>query len=151
VLNSDGDIKTVLASTATPLGLLPGREFPSSGEHFLAVDELLFLHTDGVVDAGATGAGEALGSSRALNVIREHRHKPPVEILDALFDAVCAFSEAEEVADDATAVIIKVDAPPAGKPESRGVSMGVGPHGWTRYDLQHERHPQRCDDAKGWR
>ncbi len=151
LLNSGGDIKTALASTATPLGLLPGREFPSSGELLLAAGELLFLHTDGVVDAGATGAGEVLGSSRALNIVREHRHKPPLEILDALFDAVSAFSVAEDVSDDATAVIIKVDAPPAARPVPRGVSMGVGSHGWTRFDLHHERHLQRRDDAKGWR
>lgn len=127
VLNAGGDIKTALASTATPLGLLPGREFPSSGEHLLAAGELLFLHTDGVVDAGATGTGEVLGSSRALNIVREHRHKPPLEILDALYDAVSAFSEAEEVSDDATAVIIKVDAPPSDSQFPAAQLTGVVP------------------------
>jgi sigma-B regulation protein RsbU (phosphoserine phosphatase) len=151
VLNTAGDVKAILDSTATPLGLLAGRDFPASGELFLEPGDLLFLHTDGVVDAGATGEAGVFGSNRALSLVREHRHRPPLEILDTLFDAVSAFSDAEEVADDATAVIIKVEAPCCAGQAPPAVATGVVARRWTRYDTQQERHPPRRDDAKGWR
>jgi PAS domain S-box-containing protein len=109
VLDGRGDVKAVLSSTGTPLGLYPESEFPAAAPIPLAPGDLVFLPTDGVIES-LSAVGERFGMHRALDVIRAHRGRPPEEIVEALFQAVAAHSSGAQL-DDVTAVILKVDAP----------------------------------------
>jgi serine phosphatase RsbU (regulator of sigma subunit)/putative methionine-R-sulfoxide reductase with GAF domain len=107
VLDDQGSIKAVLASTGSPLGIDPANEFPAGPPVALEPGDLLFLYTDGIVEA-ASPKGELFGVERALGVVHAHRHETPDEILGVLFDAVSDFC-AHSPHDDITAVIIKAE------------------------------------------
>ncbi len=107
VLDAAGHVRTVLKSCGTVLGLDTERGFPVSADVILEPGDLLFLHTDGVVEAAsAVGAG-MFGVERALCSVAEHRHAAPEDILAALFDAVSHFSGVRAPGDDMSGVIIK--------------------------------------------
>jgi phosphoserine phosphatase RsbU/P len=114
VLDRNGRTKAVLASDAPPLGIDPRFEFPTRRDIELQPQDLIFLYTDGVVDAGVPYE-HTFGIERALTIVRTHQHETPDEILEALFEAARAFSQAP-LHDDLTAVVIKV-----GEPLSRPV------------------------------
>jgi PAS domain S-box-containing protein len=105
VLDRHGRTRAVLASTGVPLGTDPAGVFPESPAIPLGRGGLVFLFTDGIMEAASPG-GELFGLGRALGVVRAHRHQTPDEILDALFDAVSDFS-GPHLQDDRTAVILK--------------------------------------------
>jgi serine phosphatase RsbU (regulator of sigma subunit) len=50
---------------------------------------------------------ELFGAERALDVVRQHRHKPAQQIVDELYKAVRKFSNNAPQIDDITAVIVK--------------------------------------------
>jgi sigma-B regulation protein RsbU (phosphoserine phosphatase) len=109
ILDPQGRIKAVLASTSTPLGIDPSADFPVPPALTLEPGELTFLFTDGIVEA-ASPKGELFGLGRTLGIVRAHRHETPDDILEALFDAVRAFS-GHDLQDDQTAVILKAEGP----------------------------------------
>ena len=106
-----GQTKATLTSEGRPLGLESASDFSGSPGITLEPGDLLFLHTDGIVQAGSSGGSGFFGIGRALSIVREHRLETPVKILDALFGAVSDFSLPQGQVDDVTAVIIKVQAP----------------------------------------
>jgi serine phosphatase RsbU (regulator of sigma subunit) len=53
--------------------------------------------------------GEMFGSQRVLDLIRDHRHMTAQQITEVLYAEVQAFSRQEKLADDVTAVVIKVE------------------------------------------
>ena len=81
--------------------------FPAGPTVKLAPGELVFLYTDGVVEA-MTRDGKLFGLGRALDEVRGQRHKTPDEMVDKLFEAVSAYSEGA-IHDDLTAVVIKAE------------------------------------------
>jgi sigma-B regulation protein RsbU (phosphoserine phosphatase) len=107
VLDRRGRPKAVLASTGIPLGIDPAGEFPTGPATTLEPGELVLLFTDGIVEAASLD-GEQFGPERTLRIVREHRHETPEAILDALFQAVGAFS-GPPLQDDLTAVILKAE------------------------------------------
>lgn len=109
VLDARGEVKAVLSSTGTPLGLELGGEFPAAGPVELTPGDVIFLPTDGVIDSFAAD-GTRFGTARALDVVRAHRNAAPAQILEALFEAVAAHSAGVQF-DDVTAIVVTVNAP----------------------------------------
>ena len=107
VLDGHGLIRAILASEGLPLGVESKSEFPTSAPVQLQTDDLIFLYTDGIVEAGFQN-GSPFGLERALDIIRTHQRETPHDILQELFKAVTAFSPGQ-LYDDLTAVIIKVE------------------------------------------
>jgi serine phosphatase RsbU (regulator of sigma subunit) len=107
LLDRQGQTRAVLASTALPLGIDPAAAFPTGPRVSLGPGELLFLFTDGIVEAGPPEGGQ-FGLERALGIVRAHRHEAPEAILEALFGAVTTFS-GQQLRDDLTAVILQAD------------------------------------------
>jgi sigma-B regulation protein RsbU (phosphoserine phosphatase) len=105
VLDRRGEVKTVLHSTGLPAGIDQTSEFAIGPTLTLEPGELVFLYSDGVVEAASPG-GPLFGLKRTLDVIRTHQDKRPEEILEILFHTVNQFSQ-RHPQDDATAVIIK--------------------------------------------
>jgi serine phosphatase RsbU (regulator of sigma subunit) len=108
ILDSSGNVRELLESTALPLGVQPDVRFAAAPELMLHPGELVFLLTDGLVEAGATNDTQ-FGSERALDVIRANQSKSAREIVHALYTAVCGFSRLNNQTDDITAVLIKVE------------------------------------------
>jgi serine phosphatase RsbU (regulator of sigma subunit) len=106
VLDGRGEVKLVLQSTGLPLGVDPTGTFPNSPTVRLEPGDLLFLLSDGIVEAPA-GDGPPFGIGRTLEVVRAHRHEPPGEIIAALMHQVREWSGSAQ-ADDMTAIVIKV-------------------------------------------
>jgi len=107
VLDASGAVKRTLASTGMPLGIDPGREFPSSGLVALEAGDLILLFTDGAVEARAPDDSE-FGVQRVLDIVRVYRRDPARYILHNLYHAVRAFSQETPQRDDITAVVVKV-------------------------------------------
>ncbi len=68
--------------------------------------DLLFLYTDGVVEARAPN-GALFGMDRALRLVSRHRDEKPGAIIKVLFDEVRAYCGQVQT-DDMTAIVIKV-------------------------------------------
>jgi sigma-B regulation protein RsbU (phosphoserine phosphatase) len=107
VLDRRGEIRATLAGTGGLVGIDPASAFSAGPTITLEPGELVFLYTDGIVEARSRN-GRFFGLERTLDLVRGHRHKAPDEMLDELFDAVRAFSEGD-VQDDLTAVVIKAE------------------------------------------
>jgi sigma-B regulation protein RsbU (phosphoserine phosphatase) len=88
-----------------PLGSFAGVSYDEMALDF-RLDDVFVLCTDGVFEA--TSRDEEFGADRLCQVVREHRHRPAQEIVDAIFDAVVAFRGSEAQVDDMTAVAIKI-------------------------------------------
>jgi sigma-B regulation protein RsbU (phosphoserine phosphatase) len=106
ILDPQGEVKMVLHSTDGPLGLDPAIAFSTAWAVMLEPGDLIFLHTDGVVEALAPD-GALFGKERALRLVRMHREEKPETIIGALFDGVREFC-AGVPTDDMTAIVIKV-------------------------------------------
>jgi PAS domain S-box-containing protein len=105
VLDGEGKVKLVLHSTGLPLGVNPTGDFPRGPAVRLEPGDLVFLFSDGLVEA-RSGARLPFGIGRALEVVRAHRHDPPGDIVAALVREVRAWSQGRQ-ADDMTAIVIK--------------------------------------------
>ncbi|MBL7040020.1 MAG: SpoIIE family protein phosphatase [Pirellulaceae bacterium] len=107
VLDPSGDEKAHLPSGTIPLAILPDVEFPIGGPISLEPGDLLFLLTDGVLEARAS-EGPMFGTERALKVVRDNRGKAAREIIEILYQAALEYSGREKLDDDVTVVVIKV-------------------------------------------
>jgi phosphoserine phosphatase RsbU/P len=107
ILNRQGQTKAVLHSTSPPLGIGSACEFPIGPTSPLEPGDMIFLFTDGIVEASSPD-GEFFGTERMLEIVRRHQQKTPDQILAAVFDAVANFSK-RALQDDLTAVIIEVE------------------------------------------
>jgi PAS domain S-box-containing protein len=105
VLDGRGEVKVVLQTTGLPLGLERARAFPTGPEVQLEPGDLVFLLSDGIVEA-RSGDRRLFGMGRALKVVQACRHEPPANIIAALVREVRAWSEGA-LPDDVTAVILK--------------------------------------------
>src|SRR5262249_39322363 len=107
VLDCQGEVKTALAGTGGLVGLDQASEYSAGPTIQLEPGELVFLYTDGIVEAMSRD-GRLFGLERTLDLVRGQRHRTLDEIVDKLFDAVSAFSEGN-IQDDLTAVILKAE------------------------------------------
>jgi sigma-B regulation protein RsbU (phosphoserine phosphatase) len=106
VLDGRGEVKRVLPGTGPPLGLYPTSAFPNGPAVRLEAGDLVFLLSDGIVEAPA-GDGPRFGMGRTLEVVRAHRHEPASDIIAALLHQVHEWSQGAQE-DDMTAIVIKV-------------------------------------------
>jgi serine phosphatase RsbU (regulator of sigma subunit) len=110
VLSPEGQVKAALTSEGMPLGIDSANEYPPGPAAQLAADDLLFLYTDGIVEAGSEGSVGQFGIERTLDLLRAYRKETPDQILDAIYGAARGFSAGCDQADDMTAILVKVDA-----------------------------------------
>jgi PAS domain S-box-containing protein len=108
-LDASGRVRTVLHSTAWPLGIDAATVFPSSNEVALAEGDVVILLTDGMVEAAPSG-GAPIGSDRLLEVVRSNRGESAHTILSRAFEAVVAHCRNQTPPDDRTAVVLKAAA-----------------------------------------
>jgi PAS domain S-box-containing protein len=111
VLDAAGDVKNVLESNSLPLALEPETQFPLLGPVPLDTGDVVVLVTDGILEAMSPDDRQ-FGKAGVLETVRQHLRQPSGEIVEALRHAVRIFSQRDELFDDATAVIIKVEPPP---------------------------------------
>ena len=105
VMNAAGNVRAELASTNIPLGLDSSCTFESAEPVTLNPGDLVFLFTDGVLDA--FGPDHSLfGLNRALDYVRTHRHESSDEIVAGLFREVLHHAS-HRLIDDMSAVIFK--------------------------------------------
>jgi sigma-B regulation protein RsbU (phosphoserine phosphatase) len=103
LLRASGDLERI-DSTATMLGAFLAWDC-TEGEGELRRGDTLLLYSDGVTEA-FSAAGEEFGDDRLEQVFREHRHRPAAEIVQAVVDAVAAFSGGSRT-DDVTVVALR--------------------------------------------
>ena len=89
-----------------PLGSFPGITYDEVSLD-LHKDDLFVFYTDGVSEA-VNDAGIEFGSGRLCQVISDHRTRSSREIVDAIFNAVMTFRGSRPVADDMTAVAVRL-------------------------------------------
>lgn len=93
-----------LAATAPPMGLGPG-PVANRTIDWEPREDLLALWTDGLVEAHSV-AGEQFGELRLLELLSEHRHLTPDEIVKKVFEAHNGFTP--HPGDDRTLLVMKI-------------------------------------------
>src|SRR5262249_29795770 len=106
VFDAQGEVKRLLECTGVPLGLDSTRGMPNGKPVTLAPGDLVFLLSDGIIEARSE-VGALFGVERARGVVRAHRGESSAEIIAALMREVRDWSPSRQI-DDMTAVIIKV-------------------------------------------
>ncbi len=104
VLDASGAVKAKLESTALPLAISADAAFPLGGTIVLEPGDLVFLLTDGILEAEAP-RGPMFGIERTLEVLRANRHEPAQRIIERLYNAVQEYSRPQKQVDDVTAVV----------------------------------------------
>ena len=72
----------------------------------LDAGDLLVLYSDGVTEC-INGQEEEFGEDRFIDVLRRHREKPALAIVDAATNALREFAAGAPPADDITLVVAK--------------------------------------------
>ena len=88
------------------LGIDDDFQFDVEGPVTLETGDMLFLYTDGIVEA-MDRHGEPFGIERVQDVLRRHRDDPARTIVDALREAAQAHIGSDERQDDLTLVLAK--------------------------------------------
>jgi sigma-B regulation protein RsbU (phosphoserine phosphatase) len=107
VLDASGAVIATLESTAIPLAVSAEADFPMGESVVLDPGDLVFLLTDGIIEAESPD-GPMFGIERALDTVRKNLREPAQRIIERLYEAVREFSRPRRQDDDVTAVIIKV-------------------------------------------
>jgi phosphoserine phosphatase RsbU/P len=108
ILDAAGNVKSLLKSTGMALGVIPDGEFSAAAPVHLQSGDVVFLLTDGIVEAH--GADQALfGADRALEIVRANRTKTAKEIVHILCSSAREFCSYRTQVDDMTAIIIKAE------------------------------------------
>jgi sigma-B regulation protein RsbU (phosphoserine phosphatase) len=105
VLGAGGEVKRALPSTEAPLCVVKAGELPEAAVAPLEAGDLVFLLSDGIVEARGIN-GTQFGIERALKVVRACRHEPPGDVVAAVVREARAWSQGHQ-ADDMTALVIK--------------------------------------------
>jgi sigma-B regulation protein RsbU (phosphoserine phosphatase) len=106
LIANDGAVR-VLGSTSTPLGVEKTLATCSTSTISLEEGDILVVPTDGAEEAMSVD-GRQFGRERILDLVRNNRDKPAVEIVETLFRAARDFAELRPQVDDITAVVVKV-------------------------------------------
>ncbi len=101
-----GDVISQVEIPGVPLGLFAGSTYDEVSFDLAAGDVYVFC-SDGVYDANDS-AGHEFGLERLLEIVRERRHLPAREIVDAIFTAVHEFRGDTAPNDDMTAVALRI-------------------------------------------
>lgn len=105
ILRASGDA-VPLASTGTPLGLLPIGLPYGETSHILVPGDGLVLFSDGVTDAQNEG-GDEFGEARLLEVLRTAAGLPAQLLIDRVFDALDRFAGHAPQFDDITMLVVR--------------------------------------------
>ena len=111
LLDGDGEIRERLESTGIPLGMFAERSFSSGPTLLLEPGEMVVLFTDGITEAGVLD-GNAFGTGRSLEFIKDHRHDAASNIVKGLCRTAQSFEAKRPQVDDMTVVICKLEAAP---------------------------------------
>jgi sigma-B regulation protein RsbU (phosphoserine phosphatase) len=104
VFDADGSFER-LAAADPPLGMAEGR--PATVRRAWKSDgDLLVLFTDGISDA-RNRAGERLGETKILDVVKKHRASEPDVILEKVFEMLKKHVGRAAQRDDLTMVLLK--------------------------------------------
>jgi sigma-B regulation protein RsbU (phosphoserine phosphatase) len=106
LIANDGAVQ-VLDSTSVPLGVEKALSIYSTSTISLEAGDILVVPTDGAEEAVSID-GRQFGRERILDLVRNNRDKPAVEIVDSLFRAARDFAEQRPQEDDITVLIVKV-------------------------------------------
>lgn len=104
LLDGAGGVKAELRSTGVPLGLFAGARFETVETESAEQGDVLVLMTDGVSEC--LGDGGDVRPDWILGHVREHRHRPAAEIVDAICRAARACVVGPQL-DDITTVVCK--------------------------------------------
>ena len=74
----------------------------------LTKGDVLVFYSDGLTEARNTD-GDFFGVGRLMAVIQSQHHLEPARLIDAIREAVLAFTDANGCADDLTCVVVKID------------------------------------------
>jgi serine phosphatase RsbU (regulator of sigma subunit) len=114
LVNRFGSVTTI-ESQQPPLGLAV--DFITGIENRLTLQpgDILLLMTDGIPEAACTldqprSKATMYGAERALEVVRESRHRSPGEIAESLLTSVQHFTQRQSQDDDMTVVVVKITA-----------------------------------------
>jgi PAS domain S-box-containing protein len=107
ILSDSGEVKGQMKSTSFPLAIMSDAEFPLGETITLDPGDTLLLITDGLLEAESADH-EMFGMDRVLQVVRENLDASAGDIIERLYQAVCLFARGEEMYDDVTALVVKV-------------------------------------------
>lgn len=107
-MDQHGEVRLILHGTGIPLGLERTSDFPNAPAITLDPGELLFLLSDGLVEARSP---QELPFGRQHALVHAQRHQTPHEIVQSLLRAVREFCGNQVQCDDLTAVIVRVVGP----------------------------------------
>lgn len=107
VMDASGAVKATLRSTGPPLGIAPSAQFRASTPMALTAGDVVLLLTDGIEETVAPD-NSLYESARALEFLRQNRALPAADIVRGLYDSVREFARGNPLADDITALVIKV-------------------------------------------
>jgi serine phosphatase RsbU (regulator of sigma subunit)/anti-anti-sigma regulatory factor len=107
LLDADGREKGRLETGGLPFAILETTPYLADEPVKLDEGDTLFLYTDGLTEAHRPNQPQ-FGLDRALQVVRANRHRTAAEIIETVYDAVCAHHALEQPDDDITVVVIKV-------------------------------------------
>jgi phosphoserine phosphatase RsbU/P len=105
ILGSDGQVKTSLKATGTPVGMMPDAHY-TLGEAQLEPGEILFGYSDGITDAH-NPAGEMFTEKRMLAVIQEKPASSAQELLMRVKTAVSEHIGTADQYDDITMIAVR--------------------------------------------
>jgi serine phosphatase RsbU (regulator of sigma subunit) len=105
VLRSDGGAES-LGPTGRPLGLFPGGGYVE-GRTVLRPGDALFLYTDGLVEA-EDERGQPFGAEKLEALLVSERGLSPTGLLACVEDSLHRHRGAQEPADDATMVVLRL-------------------------------------------
>jgi phosphoserine phosphatase RsbU/P len=105
-VRSTADHTSQIFLPGVPLGSFGGSDYDELS-YELAPGDVFAICTDGVFEA-MNETGEEFGGRRLQDVVREHRHLPAQEIVNAIFGAVTRFRTDDEQKDDMTVVVVKM-------------------------------------------
>ena len=108
LLKYDFETNTVteLAANGPPLGVIADCPFGKPDHWIMRPGDMFVLVTDGFFE-WANAAGEQFGTERLAEIIRTHRTRPSVEIINRMYKEVVEFAGGTAQSDDLTAVVIK--------------------------------------------
>ena len=108
LLDRRGEVREVLSSTGTPVGLF-GERRPTPGcVYQLEPGDMVLLLTDGIIESGSYEGGQEFGAERALEYVQAHRHDPVDQLARGLCQAAEDFGPGGPIDDDMTVLISKV-------------------------------------------
>lgn len=109
VLRNSGAVERMPCS-GIALGLFPGMSYEEQTFH-LHEGDLLAIYSDGVTEANDLSEQE-FSLERLITVLDANRHKPAVEIVDTVIQAIDSFVGEAPQFDDITLMVIKRSAAP---------------------------------------